>query len=200
MSLKLENKRAEVYSFLSRLYLHEVDKAMFSALKNIAVPDSSDSPLWKSGWSDLAEYINSHDESCLEELEVDYARVFLSAGVAQGRAAFPYESVYTSGKKQLGGLPDEKVAETYLSYGLDPSSAGYKVPNDHIGLELGFMAHICGKSKDEQLSFLKQHLFRWYAGFCADVRKYSSTGFYKAVADITCGFMEFEKMWIGEEV
>ena len=198
MNEVLIKQRIEVYRILSQFYLREVDAPQLKAMKSLKAPEPCGNETWDKGWRDLLLFLYETDESCLEELAVDYARIFLSAGVAQGQAAFPYESVYTDRHGQLGGVPDGELSALYNAKGLKPSEKNFKVPNDHIGLEFAFMACLCRDPIGEQRAFLKGHLLNWYSDFCRDVKRYAHTEFYKAVAEITRGFMELESGLIEE--
>ena len=48
------------------------------------------------GYKEIEEYLENINEDSINELAADYARTFLGAGLSNGSAAFPYESVYTS--------------------------------------------------------------------------------------------------------
>ena len=194
----LVRQREEMYKFLGHLYLWEVDPEQLKLMRELAPPQPCGVEQWDDGWRELADFLRDSDESCLDGLAVDYARTFLAAGVAQGQAAFPYESVYTDKNRQLGGASGA-LSALYAQKGLKPDEANFKVPSDHIGLELTFMAHLCRSPKAEQQAFLESHLFNWDAAFCRDVQRYARTGFYKAVAKITAGFMELEKELMREE-
>ena len=88
--------RGNLYRFLSRFYLTEVDEAFWTALRGMTFPDTADEPRMAEGWQRLAKVVASDlGPDPIETLAVDYARIFLSAGVSEG-AAYPIESVYTS--------------------------------------------------------------------------------------------------------
>ena len=199
MDKAVTRQREDLYRFLGNLYLWEVDLEQLKLMQELVAPQPCAVELWDDGWRELTTFLRGSDESCLDVLAVDYARTFLAAGVAQGQAAFPYESVYTDRQRQLGGVSGSELSALYASKGLKPDENDFKVPNDHIGLELIFMAHLCRGTKAEQQAFLENHLWGWYAGFCRDVQKYARTDFYKAVAKITAGFMELENKLLREE-
>ena len=54
----------------------------------------------------------------LEDLAADYAKTFLAAGDAAGKAAFPYESVYTGTDSQFGGSVQMNLNAEYAARGL----------------------------------------------------------------------------------
>ena len=73
----------------------------------------------------------------------DYAKTFLAAGEATGVAAFPYESIYTNKKREIGGRTEQETLALYALHGWEPSKDMFRTMNDHIGLELEFMAVLC---------------------------------------------------------
>ncbi|MBR4869965.1 MAG: molecular chaperone TorD family protein [Oscillospiraceae bacterium] len=100
MDNKMMTARANFYRFLSRVYLLEVDETLWNAMQNMTFPVDAAEGDMKAGFELMRGYLDANAKSdlaaVLDDLAVDYARIFLSAGVAQGKAAFPYESVYTS--------------------------------------------------------------------------------------------------------
>lgn len=205
--VQLLKSRENLYRFLSRLYLLEVDEALLNGMKGMEFPSGCGEPELEEGYRMVEEYIKSAGGDWEEELAVDYAKVFLAAGVAQGLAAFPYESIYASRQRLMMQEAGSDVAALYRAKGLKPRDDMFKVPEDHIGLELDFMAMLCEEACeavtlpdeerlaaliDEQRDFLKLHLTNWCGGFCSDLLKYAQTGFYKGLSKITSGFLKLE--------
>lgn len=203
----LNRYRAQLYRFLSRVYILEVDETLLSQMKQLDFPQDPASADLKSGYQLLADCVARYGGSDVIDLEVDYARIFLAAGVAQGLAAFPYESVYTSKKHLMNQEASSDVHILYAAKGRKAREDMYRIPDDHIGLEFEYMAELCEEaakaaedgadakaeeSQKEQKEFFLQHLNRWVPIFAGDVAKYAQTDFYKAIAKITRGF-------IGEE-
>ena len=71
--------------------------------------------------------------------------LFLAAGINQGKAAFPYESVYTSSKKIVMQEAWENVKKIYSQNGFSLEDGSSDILEDHIAVELEFMAHLCEK-------------------------------------------------------
>lgn len=195
--------RENLYRLLSRLYDLEVDAPLLAALKGLRFPQDCGDPQLEEGYRLLEQYVQSHDQTCLDDLAVDYAGVFLAAGVAQGLAAFPYESVYTNKKRLVGQQARGSAAVAYAAKGFALGTATYKIPEDHVAVELEFMARLCREAAAEgadlaaclaeQRAFFEAHLQNWMPAFCRDVEKYAATGFYKGLAKITGGFLNLEK-------
>ncbi|HEY4481842.1 MAG TPA: molecular chaperone TorD family protein, partial [Candidatus Brocadiaceae bacterium] len=113
----------------------------------------------------------------------------------------PWESVYRSPDGILFQEPTIKVRESYLNTGFTLSK---KTPEDHIGLELMFMRilikkYLDAKHKKErkdildmQKDFLARHIQSWVSKFCKDVANNAKTDFYKGLAMMTEGFIQFE--------
>lgn len=200
-----ENRRG-IYRLLGRLYIKEVDETLLKQLKAMAFPCGCADEELEEGYRLLENCLKGITVENLDDLAVDYARIFLSAGVAQGMAAFPYESVYTSKKRLMMQDARNSVAALYGAEGLKPGKDMFRAPEDHVGLELEFMAHLCEKemagipSLKEQQSFCKAHLFNWIYVFTSEVVKYAQTDFYKALGKITRGFMNMERSFLDSQL
>lgn len=201
--------RANLYRLLARIYILEVDQPLLEALQAMVLPDVVDNPELNEGYALLREYLAGATEADLEDLAADYAGIFLAAGVAQGLAAFPYESVYVSKTRMVGQEPQGRVAALYASKGLSLVCELPKTPEDHVAPELEYMACLCrelAKAADkteallaEQKAFLEKHLLNWVPLFCKDVYKYAQTDFYRAIGKITAGFLQMEQALLQTE-
>jgi len=185
-------QRADFYRLLSRLYRVEADQKLLDALKSLSFP-AADGVLGE-GYKMLKDYLDHCGENALEELAVDYATVFLAAGSADGAAAIPCESVYTSPKKIFMQDAWEDVCRIYGERSLGKNTAFKDLMEDHVALELEFMAALV-ESRDPaaEKAFLEGHLLNWMSGFTADIDKYARCDFYKAVGRITLGFLQGEQ-------
>ena len=88
----------------------------------------------------MREYLSSCGPNAVEELAVDYAATFLAAGSAEGAAALPCESVYTSPRRIFMQEARERVSRLYAEKGLGEDEALSDLMEDHIAPELAFMA------------------------------------------------------------
>ncbi|WP_211285071.1 TorD/DmsD family molecular chaperone [Sporomusa acidovorans] len=191
---------------MGRLYKVEVDQILLEQIKGMQFPEECGEDELTDGYRMLKEYLCGLENDPLTDLAVDYARVFLGAGIAGNEAAYPYESVYTSPKRLIMQDARDQVVALYRTKGLIKSGA-LDFPEDHIALELEFMVHLCQETQQalatrewsavsaclkEQLDFLAQHLQNWVPAFCSDVEKYAETGLYQAVAKITNGYLRLE--------
>lgn len=107
---------------------------------------------------------------------------------------FPYESIFIDPSGLLGGALTDQTAFLY-------AKSGYEVPsdNDHLGHELGFMAHLCSAEavalantedntlalwRSRQQTFLISHLLRWLPALTIAVER-SGSRFYSRLANLT---------------
>ena len=204
----LTEYRSALYRLLSGLYLLEVDGEQLAALKELSFPQTAgesdaDREL-RQGYALLEEALRETEETGLDELAAEYARLFLAAGEASGKAAFPYASVYLDGKHCVGGETEQKMKALLLARGRQPDPKAFRTMHDHVGLMLEYMAILCdeqlaaGEEQKlnallrEQRDFLRDDLRSWVHAFTADVVKYAGMKFYSGVALVTNGFLKKE--------
>lgn len=216
-AISLSKARASLYRFLGGSYIMEVDEAQLEALKNMSFPEvtgESDAELdFMEGYELIKNYIAGMKVEDLEDLAADYAKIFLAAGDATGRAAFPYESVYVDKKHQIGGSTQVQMKALYLKRGFEPNPNVYRTMEDNIGLMLEYMAIICDEVTasieagdmtkfeellKEQKTFLKKHVANWVYSFTSDVVKFADRDYYKGIAKITNGFIKSETIFLKE--
>lgn len=186
-----DRSRARFYRLLSRLYRAEVDGTLLDKLKALALPQAEGG--LAAGYTLLKDYLDHCGENALEELAVDYATVFLAAGSADGSAAIPCESVYTSPKRIFMQDAWEDVSRWYAEKGLGRDGSADGLHEDHLALELEFIAWLIENSTaEEQSDFLNSHLLNWVPAFVADIEKCARVDFYKAVGRITAAFLSLE--------
>ena len=199
--------RELMYHFLSRLYMFEVDTDLWKTLEAMEVPGDCPDRDMTDGYKRIYDWVHTHTGSGddLDILAADYARVFLSAGVAAGRAAFPYASVYMGNRHLTMQEPAGALSALYASEGLTVREDMFKVPEDHIGLIFEYMARLCALARKasphvylkEQQTFFESFLKPWVGTFCKMIRDCSETGFYQGLARLTEGFMALEAESLG---
>lgn len=204
--LEIAATREGLYRFLSRVFRVEATEAFLDDLKTLQFPETGEEDSFAEGINELKAFIAKPGIDPRTDLAVDYARVFLGAGIADGSAAFPYESVYTSPEHLMMQDARDEVVALYLQKGLGVTDENHD-PEDHIAFELDFMAHLIHEgieaaegnntealmeSLQEQNTFLQTHLLNWVGEFCEDVATYASSGFYKATAKILQGYLAMD--------
>lgn len=206
----LISNRENMYRLLGRFYRVEVDQTFLDQMKRMNFPAECVEEDLVEGYRTLEHYLREPGSDPLTDLAVDYAKVFLGAGIFQGDVAYPYESVYTSPERLVMQDARDQVVAAYRAKGLNGAEA-LDVPEDHIALEFEFMMRMCRETQDaiaaqdwpaistslmEQKNFLVQHLLNWIPDFCTDVQKCAETEFYKAAAKITSGYLRMEQVLV----
>jgi TorA maturation chaperone TorD len=144
------------------------------------------------------EHKDGLPEEAFDAIRFDYTRLFIGPGKV---LAPPWESVYFNETRSIFQEKTLEVREWYCRFGLE-SVKIRKEPDDHIGLELNFLAHLAGQAAaaleaqnqpeyesllDAQRQFANQHLFAWFGGWFKLVEKYARTDFYRGLALVTRG-------------
>ncbi|MFO7987142.1 MAG: molybdopterin-dependent oxidoreductase, partial [Desulfatiglandaceae bacterium] len=133
-------------------------------------------------------------------LSYEYADIFLNAGE---NPAFPYESVYVSRDPLVMKEPIFSVRRAYRKGEVHKSSA-YKDLDDHIAVELEFLAYLITRGEKQperapdfqkqQVDFLRDHLMGWVIEFCAVLSNSAVSAFYQGLAELTMSFLFNERM------
>jgi TorA maturation chaperone TorD len=166
------------------------------------VPFAGKQPDVISGSSLLCSWLSENkrrgEDELLSELQADYTRLFIGPGKV---LAPPYESVHFSSDRLMFQKETLQVRQWYARFGLQ-SEKIYNEPDDHIGLELLFMAHLAaqvaaaakqedGETLDRMLEaqrmFASTHLFRWAFRWCDQVCEHTHTDFFRGIALMTQG-------------
>lgn len=196
--------RRNLYHFFARFFQKEIDAEFFENLRHIEFPaEREENALteFQDALLRLNEYFEYDAGETLDDLAADYAKTFLGAGSADGAAAFPYESVYTSPKKIMMQDAWNQVCEIYETKGIERSAAATDLLEDHISMEMEFMAFLCDETSqytetlaglEEQREFLNKHLLNWAPEFCLDIKYHADTEFYRMVGQLTTGFLQLD--------
>ena len=194
--------RGRVYALLSRCYETEIDAAFAETFSQGAALSSDDAAL-ADGFAALQADLVACDEGKLEQLAVVFDRAFFGMGPRTAQKAFPYESVYTSD----GGLMMQDAYADVLHVYRDArfeKNPGFTEPEDHLAVELAFMARLGERAADElrandadaaeaslaaQRLFLHDHLLNWTDRFAVDMESAAGEGFYAHLASFTRAFL-----------
>ena len=94
-----------------------------------------------------------------------------------------------------------EVRRWYRRFGLEPENLN-KEPDDHIALEMIFLAHLanlgvqalqtgnrdeCARLLQAQHDFASEHLMKWAFEWCQQVIENANTDFYQGIAWLTRG-------------
>jgi len=201
-----------MYNFLAHLFKIEVDEKVLTYLKQADFPQQGGEEMVE-GYRLMKTYIDENSQDPITDLAVDYAKVFLGAGIAEiDKAAYPYESVYTSETKLIMQEARDEMLANLREHNLTIKNA-YNEPEDHLFVHLEIMAFLCQKILAaieegnvsaaraylaEQNEFAEKHLLNWVPQFCKDVERHALTDFYKGVAKVTNQFILMDKAIIEE--
>lgn len=145
-----------------------------------------------------------------DELEAEYNRLFVGPGAPR---VYPYESLYRDSTGLVMGPSTGKVHQAYRRSGLEMSSAYRDLP-DHLAVELEFMARLCGEEakarsagrtdlalrlKEEQRSFLAEHLAPWLPRLCERVIRGTSSPIYRGLAEVAAIFVGWDREQVGAD-
>lgn len=178
------------------------------------VPFDADQPDLEKGLELLQSFSNKfRDEFSIQdfdELRSDYTRLFIGPGKV---LAPPWESVYHSEERLVFQEQTLKVRAWYRRFGLEAEKI-HNEPDDHIGLELFFLAHLASlgleaiEKQDEealnrtlqaQRQFLREHPLKWARLWCELVDEYARTDFYHGLALLTWGALQEMDAILGVE-
>ena len=204
--------RGTLYRVLSRGFSLEIDEAYLEwlvllepTIKQLA--SQIDNKDFKKGSEALENFVKSvklsyeKDKSgFLLGLAAEYASLFLNVGP---KPVYLVESVYLGKEPLLYEEPYFDVIRIYQLYEFK-KRASFKEPEDHVAVELEFMAHLCdlacasldqGKNDygsgymNNQVEFLDMHLSKLTPKLVEKLRGATKNDFYLALGDLLSGFI-----------
>lgn len=131
-------------------------------------------------------------------LKREWFRLFVGAGTPDAPC---WESFYLEPNSQMFGEKTLEVRAAYRRRGLQIERL-HAEPDDHLGLMLGFMGHLCGVeadaladgqedaarvAADEQKAFLAEHVLPWLAVWRYAVEKNADSDYYRGVGAFAFG-------------
>jgi TorA maturation chaperone TorD len=214
--------REGLYSFLARSFKYEVDNefltmvaAVQPVLEHLASAQggtefkkASELLLTVSGKAAVLEGIER--KKLLTDLAIEYASLFVNPGQQVGRQrVLPWESGYFTNPPRMYGPPYHEVLEAFRMVGFEKPKE-YTEAEDHIALELEFMAHLARLTTASidngnvdfalgylklQKEFLKDHLLRWVGKFSEKLMQNSEkreVDFYFALGMMLESFIKLD--------
>ena len=151
-------------------------------------------PATRAGLAQLAAARAGWDGTALAALGADYNRLFVGPGPL---LAPPWESAQRSVDHLLFDRHTLAVRAWFARFGLEAPERG-REPDDHLGLELAFMGHLCdlaaaaapaarAELRRAMAGFLDEHLLRWAPACLEQVRTRARTLYYQGLANLTLG-------------
>jgi len=209
--IQWEEARRMVYGFFSQAFLRGPTQQFLELL----VADE--------GMANLREIFPDaayRQELAQVQLDAREGRLTLEGAVLDFEALFripgarylsPYESVYRpQGAGSRGGLcgpATAAVERLYLKEGLEPSTGVTELP-DHVGVELEFMAYLCGQALEamragdrallveyrrRQQHFFRQHLEAWVRLLAEHLASQAQTSLYRFLGNFLNLFLALEE-------
>ena len=195
--------RSNIYGLLSVIYRAEPSADLIRQIK-----DPQFLGILSSAGIELeAAFLNGPEETILEDLAIEYTRLFLGPD----KHISPHESIHHErGDGDWGTLWGKSTVEikSFIeSSGLEYKSDYHGMP-DHISVELEFMHEAVKREKqawDEkdndgasyclnmEKHFIEEHLVKWVPVFCDKIAAEAELSFYKEMSRLTKYFMDFEK-------
>jgi len=188
--------RMGLYRLLGRLLSREVDQALLEQMRRKPLSDAL---------SDLGiclDELYGDDERVLEELSVEFTRLFLGPG----RHISPHESMHVGSDGALNDATTVQVRRFILVAGFELREGSGRYPN-HLATELEFMESLVARqiealrggdpeeaetSRMLQQEFVRLHLKRWIPAFCAKVQHEANMPFYATLATALSEFIRME--------
>ena len=207
--------QALALGLLSNMLYSEPDLAFLQQLAEGDIfseaPFAEDQPDTIAGLELLSNWIktllNDGRGSTFEEVKVDYMRLLVGT---EDFKTPPWESVYFNEERMIFQEETLKVRSWYRRFGL-ASKKLHNEPDDHIALEISFIAHLASlslealstddqtvleKTLKAQHDFLEEHLLQWAPTWCDLVYQNAQTDFYKGTALLLKGaLMELKEIF-----
>lgn len=205
---QVNRSRASYYRMLASLFYRELGSEQIARLAQTDFTGlDAGEELMGEGYALIAHAVRKPDRATRQKLAVDYARVFLAAGVYDDHRAIPYESVFTS---EDGLLMQDARDDVYRRYcaehvGVDEDS---HEPEDHIAFECEFMSTLAERADDALQAgdfheahrlmsashdFHRTHLENWIDAFCDRIDSCAQTEFYRGVSKLARGFIAMDR-------
>jgi len=209
--------RGHLYALLGLLYYREPTRGgierlaahdPFSLPDSLRMDDRINGALRMLSGS-LQPLVRGVSDRDLEQLQGDHFQLFTGSGIP---SAPPWESFYRTEERLTVSSHTLEVRAFYERFGL-VSERKEREPEDHIGLELEFMACLCDRHGEclrkgdvgeaavtvqAQKDFLDEHLLRWVSRFCEEVDRCAWTDFFRGMAQLTEGFVVWDRRFLGE--
>ena len=195
-----------LYALLGKVLYSELDKNWLQVLIDESVfsesPFGEEQKEIQKGIEKLQEWSLENksgisDQSFLD-LKADYTSLFV--GVNKVLAPL-WESVYFNDGRMVFQEETLKVRDWFRRFNLE-SEKIHKEPDDHLGLELTFIAHLAQlglqaldneddsefqRTLDAQRKFLTEHTLRWAFEWADLVEEFSKTTFYQGIGFLVRG-------------
>ncbi|MCP4287494.1 MAG: hypothetical protein GY792_24160 [Gammaproteobacteria bacterium] len=194
--------RSETYGLLANIFREEPSEALINELRGPRL-----SGVFSALDVELGDnFYNDPTSEVKESLSLEFTRLF----IGPGPHISAHESIFSDMDSGMGALWGPKTVEVKKfieTTGLDYELRFTGIP-DHVSVEFEFMQKLTEWEAEKwiqedrksaeycltvQRMFLEKHLLCWILQFCNAVMDKTETPFYRAIADLTKNYMEFER-------
>lgn len=204
--LEFLDANVDTFTFLSQVFFKELTEEAIAELKAGQWPEDTGNANLDRGYNLLRRYFKFSAGDRRSQLAVEYARIFLAAGVytQEKRSAVPYESVFTSEEHVVMGDSRDAVIDWFIQDGFKVNPDLHE-PEDHISFELEYLAHMNAKAASliregrnidaiknvkRQRTFIQRHLLNWVGQLRDTAGDYAKTTFYTGMLYVCQGALE----------
>ncbi len=202
------------YRFLSQMLFRELNAEAIGALREQEWPRDTGNEHLDRGYGQVRRFFSFASTDARTQLAVEYARIFLAAGVfSQDVAtAVPYESVFTSEGRLMMQESRDDVVRRYAADGFAVNPELHE-PEDHLAFELEYLAHMSERALaalgqedlealhanlKRQREFIEVHLLNWVGDLHRVAEQYAKTTFYTGMLLVAQGALEQSRALIDE--
>lgn len=197
---------ASTFQFLSQLLFHELTREAINKLQAETWPTDTGNDHLDKGYTLVNRYFAFNVPDRRQQLAVEYARIFLAAGVfsKDEPTAVPYESVFTGEERLVMGDARDNVVAWFRQDGFAVDPALHE-PEDHLSFELEYLQVMCVRASKalakgdlptlacnlaRQVSFIDDHLLNWLPQLASAANDYATLTFYPGMLLIAQGSLE----------
>ncbi len=202
--------RAAIYSLLHSSYSYPLREELLQAIQRLEVdPESHLFPGLQEMQAGIRMAnpakggVDGRPARDLEMLNIEMTRLLEGPGVTP---APPYASYYLH-EGRLMGPAAIAARRTYLKWHALPTGET-RLPEDHLALELGFLAHLAvlageagtGEARLDVLrasrDFIQRLVLPWLPRFCSALAGASREPFFRGLASFTEAFLQWDMEWL----
>jgi len=200
--------RSQLYELFALVFMAEPTGEFLRAIKE---------PRLSMALSELGinlgkEFQEKSDEELLEELAIEYTRLFLGPGQHISANESVFMETDGGGGGSLWGEKTVEVKRFIETTGLEYVSSYTGFP-DHVSVELKFLGKLTGWEANQweqnntgdaqfglsvEQKFIKEHLIKWVPKLCSEITSRANLPFYREMARITKDFIKFDYENISE--
>lgn len=194
------------YKFLSQVFFKELNEEAIAELQAADWPENTGNEHLDTGFAQVRRYFNLAASDKRGQLAVEYARIFLAAGVhtKEKRCAIPYESVFTSEEHLMMGPARSDCVARYAADGFAVNPELHE-PEDHVAFQLEYLCSLSAKAArlveeknaeelennmHRTLEFIALHQLNWLPELLDTAKDFAKTTFYTGMLHIALGTAE----------